>query len=118
MTGLKDSKTLLKAVKGLPDDMDGERPGDEYTSSPNAPPSSVSKNRPLKIDGKTRVSMLMLPKTPESQVSIRNEIVISSQIKPITGNGKSSSSSHIRKSLRTIEIARKKGFNRNRLKGR
>ncbi|KAI3498894.1 hypothetical protein L1887_34680 [Cichorium endivia] len=89
------------------------------SKSPNAPPSSASKNRPLKTDGKTRVSMLVLPKTPESQV--RNEIVISSEIKAITGNGNSSSSSHIRKSLRTIgklRLVRKKGFNRNLLKGR
>lgn len=66
--------------------------------SPNAvaPPNSASKNRALKTDGKTRVSTLVLPKTPESKVSIRNEIAISTEIKA------KSSSHHIKKSLRTI----------------
>ncbi|CAI9297716.1 unnamed protein product [Lactuca saligna] len=66
--------------------------------SPNAvaPPNSASKNRALKTDGKTRASTLVLPKTPESKVSIRNEIAISTEIKA------KSSSHHIKKSLRTI----------------
>ncbi|PWA37704.1 hypothetical protein CTI12_AA590230 [Artemisia annua] len=60
--------------------------------SPVAPPNSASKPRTLKTEGR-------LLKTPEPQVAIRNEIIISSEIRTSTANGKSS---HIRKSFRTI----------------
>ncbi|KAL8208536.1 hypothetical protein R6Q57_007948 [Mikania cordata] len=61
--------------------------------TPKSPmaPNSAMKSR--------QVKPLVLPKTPESQVSIRNEIIISSEIRGSTANVKSS---HIRKSLRTI----------------
>ncbi|XP_024964619.1 kinesin-like protein KIN-14L [Cynara cardunculus var. scolymus] len=72
---------------------------------PPKSPNSGSKSRALKTDGRiTRIPSLVLPKTPEPpQVSIRNAIIISSESKEPTGitNGKTSSS-HIRKSLRTI----------------
>ncbi|XP_071720524.1 kinesin-like protein KIN-14L [Rutidosis leptorrhynchoides] len=63
-------------------------------------PNSAAKNRHMKTE-------VRLPKTPEPQVSIRNEIIISSEIRTSTTNGnfrqsEMKSSSHIRKSLRTI----------------
>lgn len=67
----------------------------ENKCPPKSPvaPNSVSKNRTLKT------SEGRLPKTPEPQVSIRNEIIISSEIRTSTANVKTS---HIRKSIRTI----------------
>ncbi|KAM0008066.1 putative minus-end-directed kinesin ATPase [Helianthus debilis subsp. tardiflorus] len=67
------------------------RPKAAVATMDRTPPNSASKSR--------QVKPLVLPKTPESQVSIRNEIVISSEIRGSTANVKSS---HIRKSLRTI----------------
>ncbi|XP_071699420.1 kinesin-like protein KIN-14L [Rutidosis leptorrhynchoides] len=62
--------------------------------------NSAAKSRQMKTD-------VRLPKTPEPQVSIRKEIVISSEIRTSTVNGnvrqsEMKSSSHIKKSLRTI----------------
>ncbi|KAI7747486.1 hypothetical protein M8C21_025902 [Ambrosia artemisiifolia] len=64
---------------------------DRTPKSPTAP-NSASKSR--------QVKPLVLPKTPESHVSIRNEIIISSEIRASTAANVKSS--HIRKSLRTI----------------
>ncbi|KAJ9547962.1 hypothetical protein OSB04_020505 [Centaurea solstitialis] len=80
---------------------------------PPKSPHSGSKSRPLRTttttDGgrsTTRIPTLVLPKTPEPpQVSIRNEIIISSESKAIgvgNGNGNGNGRSSIRKSLRTI----------------
>lgn len=75
----------------------------KYPPPPKSPmgSNSTSKNRQLKP------ADVRLPKTPEPQVSIRNEIVISSEIRTTTANGsyhqsEMKSSSHIRKSLKTI----------------
>ncbi|XP_076908617.1 kinesin-like protein KIN-14L [Bidens hawaiensis] len=67
------------------------RPKPAAAMGDRTPPNSATKSR--------QVKPLVLPKTPEAQVSIRNEIIISSDIRGSTANVKPS---HIRKSLRTI----------------
>ncbi|GAV90061.1 Kinesin domain-containing protein, partial [Cephalotus follicularis] len=72
---------------------------------PRSPTSSSFQKRAIKIDNRTQIPSLQLPKTPEPQISATNElhIVMQSELTVATDsqitNGKGS---HIRKSLRTI----------------
>ncbi|KAI3772624.1 hypothetical protein L6452_03814 [Arctium lappa] len=88
--------------KAIPMMMDRTPPRSRRLSIENKCPPKSPNSRP-KI---TKVPSFVLPKTPEPpQVSIRNEIIISSESKAVgiaNGKSSSSSSSHIRKSLRTI----------------
>nr|XP_043620174.1 kinesin-like protein KIN-14L [Erigeron canadensis] len=95
-----EAKSPLQRQKATPMTLERTPPRTRRLSIEKCPPkspipaSSASVNRQPKPDGR------LLPKTPEPpQVSIRNEIIISSEIRTSTANGKSS---HIRKSIRTI----------------